>query len=195
MSSPSGATPFVGRQRELARLLERLDTARQGQGGVALVVGEPGIGKTRLLVELSRRARAAGWQVLAGRAYETEGMPPYLPFAEALRDYLRDAPLDELLEQLGDRAAEVALITPEVRRRLPDLPASQSLSPEQERYRLFEGVADFLLALAQFAERPGLLLVLDDLQWADRPTLLLLQHLARRLANVPLAGGRRLSHN
>src|SRR5687767_10563999 len=77
--------PLVGREGELATLLGRLADAGRGQGGVALVAGEPGIGKTRLLAELADRAGAAGWTVLVGHAYDTEGMPPYLPFIEALR--------------------------------------------------------------------------------------------------------------
>ena len=83
---------LVGREAELAALLGRLADASQGVGGVALVAGEPGIGKTRLLVELANRARASGWTVLSGRAYDTKGMPPDLPFVEALRDYVRETP-------------------------------------------------------------------------------------------------------
>src|SRR5216684_7799164 len=87
--------PFVGRQRELAALLERLEATGQSQGDVVLVAGEPGIGKTQLVLELTDRARAQSWQVLVGRAYEPDGMPPYLPFAEALRDYVCACPLED----------------------------------------------------------------------------------------------------
>ena len=144
----TGRTPFVGRQRELDALLARLGTAGGGNGGVVLVAGEPGIGKTRLLAELAGQSRPHGWQVLTGRAYESEGMPPYLPFAEALRDYVRGCPPDILRPQLGDGAAEVALMVREVRSRLSELPASPALGAEDERYRLFEAVCDFLLAIA-----------------------------------------------
>jgi DNA-binding CsgD family transcriptional regulator len=179
-STPAGA-PFVGRARELAALCERLARAAQGHGGTVLVGGEPGIGKTRLVAELASHAAVEGWRVLWGRTYESEGMPPYLPFAEALRDYVRTCPQAALQAQLGDSGAEVALIVREVHGRVPDLPVPPSLGPEQERYRLFESVCDFLQSIARDAA-PGLLLVLDDLHWADKPTLLLLQHLARRLA-------------
>ena len=85
MSGPSRRPSLVGRESELAFLLQQMVRAGQGEGSVALVAGELGIGKTRLLAELAAQARANGWTVLAGRAYETEGMPPYVPFLEALR--------------------------------------------------------------------------------------------------------------
>jgi class 3 adenylate cyclase/DNA-binding CsgD family transcriptional regulator len=182
---PASRSGFVGRERELATLAARLEAAAGGRGGVVLVAGEPGIGKTRVVAELTGRARAAGWRVLVGRAYESDVTPPYLPFTQALRDYVRECPLEELRTQLGGGAAEVALLVRELGARLTDLPASPALSPEHERHRLFESVADFLLAIARAGPR-GLLIVLDDLHAADTPTLLLLQHLARRLTDVPL---------
>ncbi|HVC31806.1 MAG TPA: ATP-binding protein [Steroidobacteraceae bacterium] len=139
---------LVGRQRELGRLRARLDTTAAGKGGIVLVGGEPGIGKTRLLTEMAEEARAAGWRVLWGRAYDGEGMPAYLPFAEALREYVRACPLDPLEEQLGDGAADVALIVPDLQRRVQALAPSPALSPEHERYRFFESVSDFLLNVA-----------------------------------------------
>lgn len=174
-------TPFVGRGRELAALQAALAAAGRGEGGVALITGEPGIGKTRLALELMQLARTRGWQVFFGRAYETEGAPPYLPFAEAVRDHVRTCPLDALEAQLAAGAAEVAVVAREVLGRFPRLADSPPLSPEPERYRLGESVSDFLLNIAGGAGS-GLLLVLDDLQWADKPSLLLLQHLARRSA-------------
>jgi DNA-binding CsgD family transcriptional regulator len=185
--TPTLRPPFVGREQELAAVWARLALTGQGHGGVILVAGEPGVGKTRLVMELADRARAAGWLVLVGRTGDSDGVPPYLPWAEALRDYVRACPLVELRAQLRDGAADVALIVREVYARLPDLSARPSLSPEHERYRLFESVSEFLLNVARSRTGgTGLLLVLDDLHWADRPTLLLLGHLARRLAGASL---------
>src|SRR3990172_13035633 len=83
-----GRTPFVGRDKELAALTERLDAAGRGEGGLVLIAGEPGIGKSRLLAEFAARARSDGWLVLSGSAYDTEGMPAYLPFVEAVREHV-----------------------------------------------------------------------------------------------------------
>lgn len=185
--TPSVRPAFVGRERELAAFAARLARAGAGHGGGVLVSGEPGVGKTRLVTELADRARAEGWLVLVGRAHDADGMPPYLPWTESLRDYVRACPGVELRSQLGDGAADVALISREVRARLPDLSARLPLSPEHERYRLFESISEFLLNIARTRiGGAGVLVVLDDLHWADRPTLLLLEHLARRLTEVPL---------
>jgi DNA-binding CsgD family transcriptional regulator len=179
-------SPFVGRQRELTMLVECLAAAQAGETRIVLIAGEPGIGKSRLLRELGERARDIGWEVLEGRAYEAEGMPPYLLFVEALRDYVRACPEDALRSRLGESAADVALIVPDIRQRLPDLGPIPPRPASGSRYRLFEAMADFLLATA--VSVGGLLLCLDDLHWADRSTLLLVQHLARRFVpgRVPL---------
>jgi DNA-binding CsgD family transcriptional regulator/tetratricopeptide (TPR) repeat protein len=195
----SRQTPFVGRHAELSVLLDCLDAAANGHGRVVLVSGEPGAGKTRLLRELAARARVGGWMVLGGRAYEGDGLPPYLPFREALTAYARACSDAELRTLLGDQAGEIARLVPEVRR-LAEPSPHLTLSAEDERYRLFESVSDVVLAVVrrggapgsgseqqdaaphgQPRRYPGLLLLLDDLQWADQPTLLLLLHLARRL--------------
>ena len=178
--------PLVGREAELVSLLGQLTRAGRGEGGVALVAGEPGIGKTRLLAELAERATRDGWTVLAGHAYDTEGMPPYLPFREALQLHLRDCPRDALTVYLGGDAAELAQLLPELRGRLPRLATLPAATPAEARYRLFEAVSDVLLRIAGAAEQAGLLLCLDDLHWADEATLLLLEHLGRRLAGAPL---------
>src|SRR6266849_2784246 len=81
-------TPFIGREKELATLAELLDAADRGEGGVVLIGGEPGIGKTRLLAEFAARAKTVGWLVLTGRCYDSEGMAAYGPFTEAIRAYV-----------------------------------------------------------------------------------------------------------
>src|SRR5213082_722220 len=96
---PDPAGSFVGRQSELDVLWKQLESAAAGRISVAMVAGEPGIGKTRLLAEVATRARVAGSRVLRGGASDAEGMPPYLPFLEALGHHIMTAPLDELRRQ------------------------------------------------------------------------------------------------
>ncbi len=182
--APAGGSPFVGRDRELGALEALLDKAGQGSGRVALIAGEPGIGKTRVLAEVAERAAARGWLVLSGRAYESEGMPPYLPFTEALGQYMKVCSPADLRTQLGRGAAEVALLLPQLLEHVPGLEPSPPVS-QDEQYRLFEGVAGFLLNIAS-ASKTGLLLCLEDLHWADGATLSLLEHLGRRLPDAPL---------
>ncbi len=176
-------TRFVGRVEERGALQQRLEAAIRGQGSLVLVGGEPGIGKTRLVSELALHAVDRGLQVLSGRAYETEGMPPYLPFVEALQQHLRNRSPDELRAELDGNAPYLARLLPDLHRLLPEIQETPALGPEAERYRLFDGVSDFLLKVAAAAP---LLLFLDDLHWADGATLLLLGHLARRLTEGSL---------
>ncbi|MBI1885646.1 MAG: AAA family ATPase [Chloroflexi bacterium] len=174
---------FVGRQEEAAKLRQRLEMAGRGQGSLVLVAGEPGVGKTRLVSELAIYATDRGFQVLSGHAYDTEGMPPYLPFTQALGPYVRSRSPEELLAELNGNAAYLAKLLPELRQMLPATPEPPALSAESERYQVFQSVSELLLTAA--AKTP-LMLVLDDLHWADDSSLLLLQHLAGRLAEGPL---------
>jgi len=170
---------FIGRQREQEQLKAALARALSGEGSSVMLVGEPGIGKTRLAEEFGVYAKLRGAQVLAGRCYEGGVAVPYLPFVEAFRQYVRSRPDEELREELGAGAPEVATLVSEIRRRLPDLPQPVPLEGDAERIRLFESVASFVRSAA--AANP-LVLILDDLHWADKPTLLLLQFLARGVA-------------
>ena len=185
LSGARSSPPFVGRERELASLTERLQRPQPGNVDVLLIAGEPGVGKTRLMEEAAAIARNSGRQVLVGHAYDSEGMPPYLPFTEALQDYLQLVSQDDLRRQLGAIAADIALLVPDLRVRMPDIPASVHSDPESDRYRLFESVRMFLVAIA-LTQDSGVLLCLEDLQWADDPTLLLLEHLARRPCETPV---------
>ncbi len=178
------ATPvLVGRQRELDSLWNQFEQSITGRLRVALVAGEPGMGKTRLLREVAQSAERAGAPVLRGGASEAEGMPPYLPFLEALGQHIRAATPDELRAQTGAMASVLATILPELSLRLGELPSSYVLPPEQARLRLYEAVGMFLVAIAA---PHGSLLLLDDLQWADTATLDLLCYVARAQPNARL---------
>jgi DNA-binding SARP family transcriptional activator len=166
--------PLVGRATAFSQLVGHYQLAREGQPQALLVVGEAGIGKTRLAREFVAWARAQGAEVLSGLAFEAGGRLPYQLLVEALRPRLEEenAP-EDLLEDLW--LAELSHLLPELRVRYPDLPA-----PTQDelaaKLRLFEAVARLLDALAQHGP---LVLLLDDLQWVDGASLDLLRYLAR----------------
>ncbi|MHB8670996.1 MAG: ATP-binding protein [Acidimicrobiales bacterium] len=173
-------TAFVGRADERHRLETAWKRARNGQRSVLLLGGEPGIGKTRLAVEVARAAHAEGAAVLFGRCDE-ENLVPYQPFVEALRGYVLAADIDSLRSVATARAEELSRLVPELSERLggPEARDDQPIpgnAPDQDRYRLFEAVAGLVRDLSSTTP---VLLVLDDLHWADQPTLLLLRHLIR----------------
>jgi DNA-binding SARP family transcriptional activator len=169
---------LVGRQRELAQLEQLWDQAQNGQGQLALVVGEPGIGKTRLIQALITHTQRQGATILRGGCYEYEATTPYLPFVEGIRAHVHMHGADTLRAQLGPTAAELARLAPEIEVKLGVLAPSPSLPPGDERLRLFDNIVRFLRSLAS---DHGLLVFLDDLHWADRSTLVLLHYLLRHL--------------
>jgi class 3 adenylate cyclase len=169
---------FVGREQEIDELRRTVDEARAGQGRLVLLAGEPGIGKTRIASELGTYARLRGFQVLWGRCHETGGAPAYWPWVQIIRAYLHDRDAQHVRSAMGTGAADIAQVVSEVRERLPDLPQPPALEPEQARFRLFDSITAFLRTAA--AAQP-LVLVLDDIHWADQPSLLLLQFLAREM--------------
>ena len=182
---PVGArrTPFVGRDDERAELGRWLDRAVRGRGGLVLVGGEPGVGKTRLVEQLLEVAQQQRCLALTGRCYEIEGTAPFIPFVEIIEQYARVAPLEVLRETLGDAAPEVARLVPDLRRLIPNIQPAVELPPEQQRHYLFKNVAEFLERVSRVSST---VLLLDDLQWADHTTLLLLQHLAPSLERWPV---------
>ena len=169
---------FVGRADELGTLKTALDSALGGQGSLVMLVGEPGIGKTRLAQEALVYAQLRGAQTLWGRCYEAESAFPYMPFVEALRQYVATRPDDALRAELGNGASDVAKLVSEVRQRVPASALTTEIPPDQERQRLYESVVTFLMNAA--IANP-IVLVLDDLHWADAPTLNLLRNLARSI--------------
>jgi predicted ATPase len=170
---------FVGRQPELDRLDAALEDTLAGQGRLVLVAGEAGIGKTRIAEQLVAHARARAARGVWGRCFEGEGAPAYWPWIQMLRAYTATRPTAALRGELGPGATEVAQLLPEVAEVVPDLEPPPSLDPETARFRLFDAVASFL---RRAARETSLVMILDDLHWADRSSLLLLEHVARVLA-------------
>ena len=174
---------FVGRQRELDILGRRMNDALVGRGGLVMLVGEAGIGKTWVAGKFAEEARRPGVTVLHGCCFEGEWQPPYAPWGAALGGYARVTDPERLRRQLGRGAGPLVRIMPEIGDALPDVPVAAPLNPSEERFRLYDAVTHFLLNAA--ADDP-LLVVLDDLQWADRESLGLLRHLARSLRGARL---------
>src|SRR5439155_25357608 len=151
--------------------------------GLGNAGGEPGVGKTRLCEELMSEARHRNVTALMGRCYEMQGASPYIPYVEMVEAAARMFPQEALRDALCDSAPEVARLVPELRRLFPEIPLSPELPPEQERRYLLNGVRGFL---ARAGSAQPLLLVLDDLHWADDATMLLLRHIAQGLPEVPI---------
>jgi len=165
-SSPSPLPAFIGRTAEQALLERMVADAKGGRSRVLLVQGEPGMGKSRMLDQLTILVRRAGGRAARGRAYEAESLRPYSVWLEILRD----APLAELDEI---QRAELAPLLPEL------APAA----PSSDQNRLFDAVAHALATLA--AERP-LAVILDDVHWLDEQSTALLHFLSRSLRRVPM---------
>ena len=168
---------FVGRHAELGRLQSRWKAAAAGHGGVALLAGEPGVGKTRLAREFARSVSAEGAVVLFGRCDDGIGVP-YQPFVEALGYFIAALADDELAAHIGPLGHELARLAPELSSRVADLPPPASSDPASEQFRLFEAVSGWICGLS--GEAP-VVLVVDDAHWAQQPTLFMLRHLARRI--------------
>ena len=176
LENPPPAPGFVGRTSEQGQLAAALDRTIGGAGSLTMVVGEPGIGKTRLLEQFAAHARSAGARVLVGRCYDGDWAPPFSPFVEAIKQYATTASPQRLRAHLSADAGVLARIVPALRERLPNIAEPPAIPAEGERYRLLEAVSDTLGRLA--AKRP-LVLVLDDLHWADKGTITMLQQVAR----------------
>lgn len=179
----SDLSPFVGRGREWALLSGLLERLPLGAGQTVLVEGEPGIGKSRLLRELARHAAAAGVPVLATRCYEIERVTPFQPVIDLASRTLDGLPTAALAGIAPVSLAELAVLVPELRERVPGLPELSDDYPEVRQARLPRAV-DQLLELARRG-RPAILMV-DDIQWADAASAQLLQFLARRAAERPV---------
>ncbi len=166
---------LVGREEEISRMQRAFNQSRNGQRRIIFICGEPGIGKTRLARDFARWSEEAQQAtVLWGYCYEMSGLLPYQPIADAISAHVQASSPEKLRSMLGNRAADLAKIAPDIRLKLPELPQPEPMGPEAERRNLYNAVANYFNALA--AEHP-LILILDDLQWADAATLHLLNYL------------------
>ena len=166
--------PLVGREHEWRTLVHALDEAETAQGGVIFLTGEPGIGKTRLAEEASVLARDRSFAVLAGRCSDDRNALPLLPFVEILEQAVSVFPRSTFRSLPPDFASAVARLAPSLGRELPGIPPPVKRPPEQPRRHLFNGYLDLL---ERGCEARPLYVLLDDLQWADEATCLLLRHL------------------
>jgi class 3 adenylate cyclase/tetratricopeptide (TPR) repeat protein len=170
--------PFAGRDVERQVLVDQWKSAQIEGRAVALVSGEPGVGKTRLSVEVARDAHDAGAWVFAGRC--DEGLSaPFAPWIEILRHVTAHAPGDVLAAHVERQGGELTRLVPELARRVAVVPEARALDPESERLALFDATVDLLEALA--VDAPTLVLV-DDAHWADAGSLALLRHVVRHLS-------------
>ncbi len=178
-------TAFVGRETERGVIRAAIDRALGGHGSLVMLGGGPGVGKTRLAMEMAEYAYSLnGFRALVGHCYERDEPFPYLPLVEIIESSLAQAAsLDDFRRQTGDNAAELAQLAPSLRRVFPDIPEPMELPPDQRRRYVFQSVSD---ALGRWARICPQFLILDDLQWADESTLALLIHLAGRVSQLPL---------
>ena len=171
----SSSSPFVGRSAELAALRALVPRETGERGRLVLVGGEAGSGKSRLVRELAQEVASEGVLVLCGGC-DAVVQTPYRPFAEALDQLVRSTDPDDLGPDLGSAGGELTRLVPDLPARVAGLPAPMTADPDTERHRLHTSVSDLL---ASAGRRQPLLLALEDVQWADSPTLVLLRHLAR----------------
>jgi uncharacterized membrane protein len=180
----AGQTAFVGRESELRTIRAAIDRALTGHGSVVMLAGGPGVGKSRLAMEMAEYASRIGFRCSVGHCYERDEPVPYLPFAEIIESSLAQAAsLDDYRRRMGDNAAELAQIAPSLRRVFPDIPQPLDLPRAQKRRDLFQSVSD---TMGRAAQTRSQLYIVEDLHWADESTLALLIHLANRVAQLPV---------
>ena len=180
----SEGTTFVGREGEQATLARSLEQALNGEGSTVLIGGTAGVGKTRIAAEICAKAARRGIRTFVGSCYDRHEPVPFNPFVEILEEWLAQTrAMSALREALGNDAPEVARLLPQLRRMFPDIPPPLELPPEQSRRILFGAVTDLLVRVARSAP---IVLLLDDMHWADEGTLLLLSHLAKLAQKIPV---------
>ena len=181
--APHDSAPLIGRDAERAQLLQMIHQAIAGHGTLVVLPGEAGIGKTRLAEEALERARRGGCQTLVGRCYDRDGTPPLIPYIEVLESASRLMPSAVFRDAIRPCAAELTRLLPELHRLFPGMARPLELPPELRQRFLFTNVRDFL---ARASKAAPVVVVLDDLQWADDATLQLTQYLAQQIAALPI---------
>ena len=183
MATDRAAAPFVGRDEAITELLAAAASARAGNGRLLLLAGDPGIGKTRTLDELGSRAREDGMRVLTGHCLDGGGAAPFWPWAQVFRAWSEGQETLGLIAELGIPLGVLAAVFPELRGTFPNLPAPAPLDEDAARFRLLDAAA---AVLRRSARKIPLLVVLEDLHWADEGSLRLLSFVARDLSDAPL---------
>jgi tetratricopeptide (TPR) repeat protein len=171
-------TPYVGREAERDRIARLLTRARSGEGAAILVSGEAGVGKSRLAAESATIAEHDGFLVLKGSCFDAESSPSYEPFITQLETILRILPEDQLKQFVGESAPELSRFIPQIGRLFPEFASEADIPVEQERRYLLNGISEFLARLAN--TRP-LLMIFDDLHWADESTCVMFRQLLSRV--------------
>jgi tetratricopeptide (TPR) repeat protein len=177
-------TAFVDRETEGRMIRAAIDRALSGHGSLIMIGGGPGVGKTRLAMEMAEYASRVGFRCAVGHCYERDEPFPFLPFVELIENNLAQAASpDSFRRHLGDNAPELAQIAPSLRRVFPDIPQPLDLPPAQRRRYLFQNVSEMLARAARIRSQVR---ILEDLHWADESSLGLLVHLANRVAQLPV---------
>jgi tetratricopeptide (TPR) repeat protein len=183
--STARRTAFVGRENESRAIQAAIAHAQAGRGSLIMLGGGPGVGKTRLAIEMAESAAHSGFACFLGRCNERDEPFPFLPFVQIIETMLARAPsLDAFRTQIAGNAPELVQLVPSLRRVLPDVPEPMELPEPQKRRYIFQSVAE---ALGRAARTRPHVLILDDLHWADESTLALLTHLTNHMGQLPLA--------
>jgi len=175
-------TPFIGREPERHAITARLEEAMQGKGSIVMIGGEPGVGKTRLAGFAIDAAIDRDMLPLVGHAYEERGAP-FIVATEVIEQLIRIMPAPQLRSILGDTATEMARLVPELRLIFPDLPRAVELPADQQQRYLFNAMLELITRLGN---KVPLIILLDDLHWADDSSIASLEHLAPHLPELPV---------
>ncbi len=178
---------LIGRKNQFEAIVQRLEGLHTHKGAVILISGEAGIGKSRLVDETKSYAEQKGIAVFQGNCFEPDQALPYGPLLDLLRTFILTLPPNEIDREFGLSAVEMIPLIPEFANLHPDKPYSPTSTPESEKQRLFQALAQFFVHRSgRINNQGGLLLVIEDLHWSDDTSLEFLEHLARRIKSIPI---------